>query len=84
MNISSALLEAGTLMLVGMVVVFLFLTMLIGAITLLTKFAQAYPDKVDTRAPAKITPQATNSNQTSPQIIAAISAAVKQYKTRNK
>jgi oxaloacetate decarboxylase gamma subunit len=84
MNISSVLLEAGTLMLVGMVVVFLFLTMLIGAINLLTKFAEAFPDKETTSAPAKITPQATNSNQTSPQVIAAISAAVKQYKSRNK
>jgi len=83
MNISSLLLEAGTLMLVGMVVVFVFLTMLIGAIHLLTKFAQAFPDKV-TQAPAPIAPQTTNSNQTSPQVVAAISAAVKQYKARNK
>lgn len=83
MNISSVLLEAGTLMLVGMVVVFLFLTMLIGAIKLLTKFAEAYPDKV-TPAPARVPQQHNNSNQTSPQVIAAISAAVKQYKSRNK
>lgn len=83
MNISSLLLEAGTLMLVGMVVVFVFLTMLIGAIHLLTKFAQAFPDKVE-QAPKPIVPQTNNSNQTSPQVVAAISAAVKQYKARNK
>lgn len=83
MNISSLLLEAGTLMLVGMVVVFVFLTMLIGAIHLLTKFAQAFPDKV-AAAPKPIAPQTTNSNQPSPQVVAAISAAVKQYKARNK
>lgn len=84
MNISSLLLEAGTLMLVGMVVVFAFLTMLIGAIHLLTKFAQAYPDKV-TEVAQPISPQTSNnSNHTSPQIVAAISAAVKQYQARNK
>jgi oxaloacetate decarboxylase gamma subunit len=83
MNISSLLLEAGTLMLVGMVVVFVFLTMLIGAIHLLTKFAEAYPDKV-TPAPKPVTTPTTHANQTSPQVIAAISAAVKQYKARNK
>ena len=83
MNISSLLLEAGTLMLVGMVVVFVFLTMLIGAIHLLTKFAQAFPDKVAPVA-KPIAPQTTNSNQPSPQVVAAISAAVKQYKARNK
>lgn len=81
-NISDLLLEAGMLMLVGMVVVFTFLTMLIFAIKLLAKFAEAYPDNI-TQTPVRITPS-TNSNQTSPQLVAAISAAVKQYKARNK
>lgn len=82
MNISALLVEAGLLMLVGMVVVFLFLSMLIIAIKLLAKFAEAYPD------PAPITPKAptisNQSTQDSPQVIAAISAAIKQYKSRNK
>ncbi len=81
MNVSELLAEAGILMLVGMVVVFLFLSMLIIAIKLLTKFAEAYPDPVPT-AKAPIKP--INSTQTSPQVIAAITAAVKQYKARNK
>lgn len=83
MNITSLLMEAGTLMVVGMVVVFAFLTMLIGAVHLLSKFAQAFPDKTPppTRQPISNT---KHSNQTSPQVIAAISAAVKQYKARQK
>lgn len=83
MNVSSLLAEAGTLMGVGMLVVFVFLTILIGAIHLLTKFAEAFPDK-PVPQPKKMTSNIKNSNQTSPQIVAAISAAVKQYKTRNK
>ncbi|MBU2919111.1 MAG: oxaloacetate decarboxylase gamma subunit [Psychrosphaera sp.] len=81
MNVSELLAEAGILMAVGMLVVFLFLSVLIVAIKLLTKFAEAYPDPVKlTRTP--INP--INSNKTSPQVIAAITAAVKQHKARNK
>ena len=81
MNVSELLVEAGILMAVGMLVVFLFLSLLIVAIKLLTKFAEAYPD------PVKLTRNQINpinSNKTSPQVIAAITAAVKQHKARNK
>lgn len=82
MNISALLAEAGVLMFAGMVVVFLFLSLLIIAINLLAKFAEAYPDKVTT-SPRPISPS-TNSNQVSPQVVAAVGAAIKQYKSRNK
>ena len=82
MNVSELLAEAGILMLVGMLVVFLFLSMLIVAIKLLTKFAEAYPDPIKpTRNEIK---KPISSSKTSPQVIAAITAAVKQYKVRNK
>ena len=81
MNVSELLAEAGVLMLVGMVVVFLFLSMLIVAIKLLTKFAEAYPDPIK---PTRNDIKPTSSSKTSPQVIAAITAAVKQYKARNK
>ncbi|GHB66777.1 putative oxaloacetate decarboxylase gamma chain [Psychrosphaera saromensis] len=81
MNVSELLAEAGILMLVGMVVVFLFLSMLIVAIKLLTKFAEAYPDPIK---PKRNEIKPISSSKTSPQVIAAITAAVKQYKARNK
>jgi oxaloacetate decarboxylase gamma subunit len=81
MNVSELLAEAGILMLVGMVVVFLFLSMLIVAIKLLTKFAEAYPDPIK---PTRNEIKPISSSKTSPQVIAAITAAVKQYKARNK
>jgi len=81
MNVSELLAEAGVLMLVGMLVVFLFLSMLIVAIKLLTKFAEAYPDPIK---PTRNEIKPISSSKTSPQVIAAITAAVKQYKARNK
>lgn len=82
MNISELLAEAGILMLVGMLVVFIFLSVLILAIKLLAKFAESYPDPVTAkRNPIKPT---TDASKNSPQVIAAITAAVKQYKARNK
>jgi oxaloacetate decarboxylase gamma subunit len=81
MNVSELLAEAGILMLVGMVVVFLFLSMLIVAIKLLTKFAEAYPDPIK---PTRNEIKPISSSKISPQVIAAITAAVKQYKARNK
>lgn len=81
MNVSALLAEAGLLMVVGMAVVFLFLSLLIGAIKVLTAFAEKYPDPVVAqRGTAKV----SIPNQTSPQVIAAISAAIKQYKSNNK
>jgi len=85
MNVSELLVEAGILMLVGMAVVFVFLTILIFATKTLTKFALAFPEP-EQAAPAKpvIKPIHSENGAPSPQIIAAISAAVKQYRNKNK
>lgn len=82
MNVTETLVEAGVLMFIGMVVVFAFLTMLIFATKLLTKIALALPEQeTATPAPRKIAP--TVSGQPSPQVVAAIGAAVKQYRKKN-
>lgn len=79
MPISDLLAEAGILMLVGMVVVFVFLTLLIFATKLLSKLAGE--EEVAPSLPS--TP--TNGNQAVPeQVVAAISAAVHQYKKNQK
>ena len=81
MNISALLVEAGLLMAIGMVVVFLFLSLLIFAINLLAKFAEAFPDK-ETSSPAPVAPKNNSNNKVSPQVVAAIGAAIKNYKSR--
>jgi oxaloacetate decarboxylase gamma subunit len=86
-EVANALAEAASLLLVGMVVVFLFLSMLIGAITLIAWINKLIPDEsLDTaKNQAKFTNKFTNStlpnNQSvSPKIIAAISAAIFQHR----
>jgi len=83
MNVTDLLMEAGVLMLVGMAVVFVFLTMLIFATKALTRFSLAYPDSEPT-TPATISPTHANADEPSKQVIAAISAAVTQYRNKNK
>ncbi len=78
-------LEAGTLMLAGMVFVFVFLTLLIIFInTVLAKLAIRFPD------PIVVSPPRPNKKskrkidgEVSTTIVAAISAAVKRYRTQH-
>ncbi|EGU49428.1 oxaloacetate decarboxylase subunit gamma [Vibrio orientalis CIP 102891 = ATCC 33934] len=79
-NIGSLLVDAATLMLTGMIVVFIFLTILVYLVRLMSKLV---PEEV----PAPIaTPHQNNkvqspSSTVSPNVVAAISAAVHQYRT---
>ena len=75
MSVSELLYEAAILMVVGMVVVFIFLTLLIFATKLLSKFAG------QEEAPVNNPVQPSNLNAP---VIAAISAAIHQYKQNNK
>lgn len=77
MSVSELLYEAAILMVVGMVVVFIFLTLLIFATKLLSKFAGQED------APVNNPVQPSNLNAPEP-VIAAISAAIHQYKQNNK
>ena len=82
-NVSGLLVEAGTLLLVGMSVVFVFLTLLIGAINLIAMICSKFPED-DTQKPyARVGASRDNNknqNQISPATVAAISAAVHQYR----
>ncbi len=74
--------EAGTLMLAGMVFVFIFLGLLIIFInTVLAQLAKKFPDPVIQSAPQRAARKSSVSDQSlSPKIVAAISSAVTQYR----
>ena len=78
-------LEAGTLMFAGMVFVFAFLGVLIVFInTVLAKLAITFPDPVV--KPTSRTNKKSNNKakgDISPAVVAAISGAVKRYRTQH-
>ena len=80
-DVMSLLLEAGMLLLVGMSVVFLFLTLLIGAVNLIAWACAKFPEDelpvLNRRNRA--TPAANQSGVSAP-VVAAITAAVDQYR----
>lgn len=76
-QVSVLLTEAAQLMVVGMLVVFLFLSLLIGAIKLLAWVCMTYlPQSSPIEAP---THQGSQDNL-KPDVIAAISAAIHRYR----
>ena len=82
-EVANALVEAANLLLVGMVVVFLFLSMLIGAITLIAWINKLIPDEAlnNIENQPKFTKSTLSNNQdVSPKIVAAINAAIFQHK----
>jgi len=82
-EVANALAEAANLLLVGMVVVFLFLSMLIGAITLIAWINKLIPDEsLNTlQNQSKFSDRSSSNNQSvSPKIVAAISAAISQHR----
>lgn len=84
-QLSQLFLEAGTLMLAGMVFVFAFLGLLVVIINqVLAPLANKFPDPVAQSArPTTINKKSTESG-VNPSIVAAISAAVSQYRQKNK
>ncbi|MFT6989839.1 MAG: oxaloacetate decarboxylase gamma subunit [Paraglaciecola sp.] len=82
-EVANALAEAANLLLVGMVVVFLFLSMLIGAITLIAWINKIIPD--ESLNTIENQPKFTNgilpdNRSVSPKVLAAISAAIFQHR----
>ena len=80
MDIGQLLATAANLMLTGMVGGFVFLSLLIAAITAMSKLASRFeqPVVMPTRTPSIKAPGVPNEH------IAAISAAIAQYKNKQK
>ena len=79
-NIGSLLVDAATLMLTGMAVVFIFLTILVYLVRLMSKLVpEEVPEPIATpKQNNKIQP---TSSAISHKVVAAISAAVHQHRT---
>ena len=76
MDISQALAMAANIMLLGMVCVFSFLGMLVIAVNLVAKFCPEEEPAI-----ATVKPGTNTNNQVSESVVAAISAAVHQYRS---
>jgi oxaloacetate decarboxylase gamma subunit len=77
--------EAGTLMLAGMIFVFTFLGMLIIFIkVVLTRLAIKFPDKIIQTKPARSNQKILQKvDGISPKVVAAITSAVTQYRKQH-
>lgn len=79
--VTDLLLESASLMLIGMVSVFTFLLLLVLLMTLMSSVLRRYtPVKVADKS----TKTDTNPSGVSPAVVAAISAAVHQYRQQHK
>ena len=78
-NIGSLLGDAATLMVTGMSVVFIFLTILVYLVRLMSKLVpEEVPEPI--AAPKTIKKSQSTPSAVSPQVVAAISSAVHQYR----
>jgi len=81
MDIGALLTTAGSLMLTGMVGVFVFLSILIGAVVLMSNLVARFSEP-EVTTPVKS--PSFKSQGVPSEHIAAISAAIAQYKSNNK
>lgn len=81
-DIVSDLIEAANLLMVGMGVVFIFLSILIGAVTLMSWLNRRFPEATPTSAASRSssTKTITRTQGVSPNLVAAISAAISQHR----
>jgi oxaloacetate decarboxylase gamma subunit len=84
-NMQQQFFEAGTLMLAGMVFVFVFLSILIVFInTVLAKLAVKFPDTIVVTPPRSTKKNKNKSDgNISPSVVAAISGAVKRFRSEH-
>ncbi|MDD1791831.1 oxaloacetate decarboxylase subunit gamma [Enterovibrio makurazakiensis] len=81
MDLGSTLEQAATLMFTGMAVVFVFLTILIALVNLMSRLV---PEELPPQVTSTTTPNQNNNGQISGDTIAAISAAVHKYRSRQR
>lgn len=79
--VSDLLLESATLMLIGMVSVFTFLLLLVLLMTVMSGLLRRF---APVQGPDNSRKSETASNGVSPAVVAAISAAVHQYRQQHK
>ncbi|TKB44642.1 OadG family protein [Thalassotalea mangrovi] len=80
-NIAETFIEAGTLMVVGMVFVFAFLSLLIVAIHLLAKVGRYFPDPISVEKTPRHLPSSSAMEKPVPApIVAAITSAISHYR----
>jgi len=81
MDVTESLFQAITLFGLGMTFVFSFLGLLLIAVKLMAKYIPADEPVISKRVPQKKVAAATTSkSEISPQLIAAITSAVQQYR----
>ena len=81
MDITESLFQAITLFGLGMTFVFSFLGLLMIAVKLMAKYIPADEPVVKKRAPQKkLASASTSKSEINPQLIAAITSAVQQYR----
>ncbi len=83
-HIGSLLSEAATLMMTGMLVVFAFLTIMVYLVSLMSKIVPQETPPLPSDVSRQSPPTLTHSTDVSPQVVAAISAAVHQYRSSAK
>jgi oxaloacetate decarboxylase gamma subunit len=79
--ITDLLQEAATLMLIGMTTVFLFLLLLVLLMTAMSSLLQRY---LPAKTAGKVNKLDTSPSGVSPAVVAAITAAVHQYRQQHK
>jgi oxaloacetate decarboxylase gamma subunit len=84
-QLNQLFLEAGTLMLAGMVFVFVFLGVLVIFInTVLATLAKKYPDPIVQARPLRTTSNKKQADKgISPNVVAAITSAVSRYRQQH-
>ena len=80
-SVASLLVEAGSLMLIGMVFVFSFLGLLIVGIHLIARFCEAFPGDIEEPA---VNVKRNNQTGIDGNVIAAISAAIHTHRQNSK
>ncbi|WP_420935321.1 OadG family transporter subunit [Alteromonas sp. A081] len=82
-SVVSLLMEAASLMLIGMLFVFSFLGLLILGIHLIARFCQAFPGEIESEPVSTSRPTYSAQPGIDGNIIAAISAAIHTHRQSN-